>query len=178
MTTSIRTTWGDIALNDGILNYFYEAFRNAPDEDACYDAVRDYIISYVDEHLPDNLTWFPALSEVYVEIDGDPEGYQDQDDDRSVNDLIGDLVDEAMTKVDEILTDDPDAFGRATPLTEYEELRSAAIADDATQEDINALGAWFESNGSTYWNGEYYDADDGIRLYPIDCGETIGYEIR
>lgn len=178
MTTSIRTTWGDITLNDGILNYFYEAFRNAPDEDTCYEAVRDYIISYVDERLPDNLTWFPALSEVYVEIDGDPEGYQDQDDDRSINDLLTDLVNEAMAQADNLLTLDPDAFGRSYPLAEYEELRAAATADDATQEDINALGSWFESNGSAYWNGEYYDADDGIRLYPTDYGETVGYEIR
>lgn len=178
MTTSIRTTWGDIALNDGIQSFYYEAFRNAPDEDACYDAVRDYIISYVDEHLPDNLTWLPALSEVYVEIDGDPDGYQDQDDDRSVDDLIGDLVNEAMTQADNLLLLDPDVFGRSYPLTEYEELRSAATANDATQEDINALGKWFDAYGSAYWNGEYYDAD-GIRLYPIiEWDEVTGYEFR
>ena len=114
MTTSIRTTWGDIALNDGILNFYYEAFKDAPDQDACYDAVRDYIISYVNEHLPDNLTWFPALSEVYVEIDGDPKGYQGQDDDSTVDDMLGDLVNEAMSKADEMLTEDPNVFGPAS----------------------------------------------------------------
>lgn len=122
MTTSIKTRCGDIYLADTISNWYYEAFRNAPDEDACYEAVRDYVSSYVDEHLPDNLTWFPSLSEVYVEIDGDPEEYQDQDDERTVDELIEDLVAEAINEADSLLEQDPDHFGRTAPLTEYKAL--------------------------------------------------------
>ena len=46
------------------------------------------------------------------------------------------------------------------------------------------MGEWFEQYGDEYWNGEYYNADDGIRVYPIvkevdeDEYETVGYEIR
>lgn len=65
----------------------------------------------------------------------------------------------------------------------YEELKAKAISPVAKQEDINALGEWFEAHGSMYWNGEYYDAD-GLRLFPIheevaeDEFEVIGYEFR
>lgn len=67
----------------------------------------------------------------------------------------------------------------------YEQLRAAAVSKDATQSDINALGEWFAEHGSTYWNGEYYDAGDGMRIFPIytepneygDC-EIVGYEFR
>lgn len=63
----------------------------------------------------------------------------------------------------------------------YAELRAKAVAPGATQADINTLGEWFFQFGSD-WNGEYYDADGGKRLYPIykqideDDFETIGYE--
>ena len=67
----------------------------------------------------------------------------------------------------------------------YEELRAAATADGATEQDVNALGEWFERYGQTCWNGEYYDADDGLRLFPVvawddeeDQGEIVGYEFR
>lgn len=71
-------------------------------------------------------------------------------------------------------------FGRY----DYEELRAAAIRTNATQKDINTLGEWFNSYGESYWNGEYYDMDDGLRLYPVseevetDVFEVVGYEIR
>lgn len=68
---------------------------------------------------------------------------------------------------------------------EYEDLRAAAAAPGAPQEAIDALGEWFDQHGSRYWTGEYYDADDGLRLYPVykwdeelDQGELLGYEIR
>lgn len=67
----------------------------------------------------------------------------------------------------------------------YSELRTAATSDDAQQIDIDTLGAWFDAYGQSYWNGEYYDADDGLRLFPIikwdddlDQGETVGFEFR
>lgn len=48
----------------------------------------------------------------------------------------------------------------------YAELRKAAI-NNGTPEDIAALVEWMEQHGSSYWNGEYYDIDDGLRLRPI-----------
>lgn len=64
----------------------------------------------------------------------------------------------------------------------YQELREKAFGADATQEDINALGEWFEQHGMRYWNGESYDVGQGYNLYPIyrwdtdlDQGEIIGF---
>lgn len=68
---------------------------------------------------------------------------------------------------------------------DYNTLRAAATKVGATQAEINALGRWFERYGLDYWNGEYYDADDGLRLFPVykwdeelDCGNVVGYEWR
>jgi len=67
---------------------------------------------------------------------------------------------------------------------EYSELRAAAIAQNANENDINDLGNWFALYGGAFWNGEYYDVDDGRRLFPvfdeIRPGEfyTIGYEFK
>ena len=47
----------------------------------------------------------------------------------------------------------------------YGELRAKAL--NGNQEDINALGEWFEQYDDRYWNGEYYNADDGMRLFPV-----------
>ena len=64
----------------------------------------------------------------------------------------------------------------------YEELKAAVIAD-ASESNVNALGEWFSSYGSDYWNGEYYDADD-LRVFPVlrevdeDEFEIVGYELR
>lgn len=70
----------------------------------------------------------------------------------------------------------------------YQELRAAALSPDATQDDLNALGEWFEMYGHSApdaWNGEYWDVDDGNRLFPIYSEPTedgdfdiIGYELR
>lgn len=67
---------------------------------------------------------------------------------------------------------------------DYHELRAATIAPNATQDDINRLGEWFNRYGEESWNGEYYDAD-GYRLFPVvewdeenECGNIIGYEFR
>lgn len=70
---------------------------------------------------------------------------------------------------------------------DYKDLREAAISPAATQDDINALGRWFEHNGQDFWNGEHYDADNGYRLFPVykevgepgdDVWEISGYEFR
>lgn len=70
----------------------------------------------------------------------------------------------------------------------FSDLLDAAIAFDAPQEAIDALGAWFERYGNRYWNGECYDASlpgepSGTRelyyLYRYDkkCDELeeVGY---
>ena len=48
----------------------------------------------------------------------------------------------------------------------YNDLLAKATSENATQEDINNLGNWFERYGREDWNGEYYDAD-GKRLFPV-----------
>ena len=63
----------------------------------------------------------------------------------------------------------------------YADLRKA-VNDNPTEENINALGEWFERYGGAYWNGWYYDAD-GIRLAPIyeqtgeDDFDLIGWQL-
>ena len=49
----------------------------------------------------------------------------------------------------------------------YDELRAAAMSDTATAEDRIRLYNWFEREDIAGWNGEYYDLDDGLRLYPV-----------
>lgn len=73
---------------------------------------------------------------------------------------------------------------------DYKELKERALSPSATQEDINALGEWFERYGDRYWNGEVYDIENGISIRPIsapyeidDDGEaisweTVGYELN
>ena len=68
---------------------------------------------------------------------------------------------------------------------DYESLRKRATKSDATQDDINRLGEWFESYGMNFWNGEYYDAD-GFKLFPVytfdseaeEYSFTDNYEIK
>lgn len=54
------------------------------------------------------------------------------------------------------------------------------LAPEASLEDIDALGKWFEGCGGCYWDGECYDAD-GKRLWPLhkkvdeDDYDIIGY---
>lgn len=65
----------------------------------------------------------------------------------------------------------------------YKELEAAAIKFDATQEEISALGEWFERYGRCYWNGECWNVDEkkDLYLYPIyhdtgdDSVEVVGY---
>ena len=67
---------------------------------------------------------------------------------------------------------------------DYEVLKNKATDFNATQEDISALGEWFENYGMDFWNGEYYDVDSEHRLFPIykeaaeDEYELIGYEFK
>lgn len=64
---------------------------------------------------------------------------------------------------------------------DYKELCEKALAFNATQEDINALGEWFERYGRSGWNGECWTVDAYHDLYPIhkevgyDDYEVVGY---
>ena len=66
----------------------------------------------------------------------------------------------------------------------YDELLGKALSTNATAEDLNNLGEWFNRYGRMYWNGECYEIDSTHNLYPIwhyvgdDDIEIIGYEIR
>lgn len=51
---------------------------------------------------------------------------------------------------------------------DYDTIREKALRTDATAEDRLALVAWFETYDASAWNGEYYDIDDGLRLYPVE----------
>lgn len=60
---------------------------------------------------------------------------------------------------------------------DYKALVQKALAFDATQEDINALGDWFDQYGGwgrDNWNGECYHVDRDHDLYPIH--REVGYE--
>lgn len=69
---------------------------------------------------------------------------------------------------------------------EYKELRKKALSENATKEDRMNLLDWFERHGDTQnqWNGESWDIDEGLRLFPIykeieeDCFEVVNAEIR
>ena len=56
----------------------------------------------------------------------------------------------------------------------YKEICEKALAFNATQEDINALGEWFSRHGMSYWNGECFHVDADHNLYPIH--KEIGYD--
>ena len=71
----------------------------------------------------------------------------------------------------------------------YSELRERAVAADATKEDRIALGDWMSRYDSGDWNGECYDIDGGLGLWPVyedhldengelDYADIIDYEIR
>lgn len=49
----------------------------------------------------------------------------------------------------------------------YQELRAAAISPSATADDRLRLYRWFENNDMRDWNGECFDMDDGLSLYPV-----------
>lgn len=55
---------------------------------------------------------------------------------------------------------------------EYDELREKAL--NGNQEDINKLGEWFENYGECYWNGEFFDADNGIKIIPDYTEDSEG----
>ena len=67
---------------------------------------------------------------------------------------------------------------------DYKDLERKALLPGAAQEDIDALGEWFEQFGSSYWNGECFKIDSTRALFPIyrevaeDEYEITGWEVR
>lgn len=66
---------------------------------------------------------------------------------------------------------------------DYSRLRAEAIRTN-THEALEALWNWFDTYSPADWNGESYDMDGGLRLFPV-YGEDndgdfaiVGYEIR
>lgn len=51
---------------------------------------------------------------------------------------------------------------------DYDTIRAKALRPDATAEDRLALVNWLETYDASAWNGEYYDIDGGLRLYPVE----------
>jgi hypothetical protein len=52
-------------------------------------------------------------------------------------------------------------------LTDYQILRINAVGSFSTTEDRLALYEWMENNDMRDWNGECFDIDDGLSLYPV-----------
>lgn len=48
-----------------------------------------------------------------------------------------------------------------------DELLAKALAYNSTQEDINALGEWYQQYGYRYWTGEHFVVQRGLFLKPI-----------
>lgn len=49
----------------------------------------------------------------------------------------------------------------------YQDVKKVAMSDTATAEDRIRLYNWFDNEDIADWNGEYFDMDDGLRLYPV-----------
>lgn len=66
----------------------------------------------------------------------------------------------------------------------YPILLKKATKRNATRDDRLDLLAWFETYGDRYWNGEYYELEDGKKLYPVyrviddETFELIDAEVR
>ncbi len=52
----------------------------------------------------------------------------------------------------------------------FDELRARAVKADSTREDRLELEKWLSAYDMHSWNGEYYDIDGGLKLYPIYDG--------
>ena len=57
----------------------------------------------------------------------------------------------------------------------YTELREKALNTNATAEDRLELFFWMEQNAMMCWNGECFDIDNGLRLFPIHDFEYDEY---
>ena len=65
----------------------------------------------------------------------------------------------------------------------YQELRTRAISRDTDAEKRLDFFYWMEQNDTADWNGEYFEIDNGLRMYPVyktrdDEFELIDVEIK
>ena len=66
---------------------------------------------------------------------------------------------------------------------DYQELREKAI-NNPTFDNLKNLADWLSNYDMNSWNGEFWDIDDGQRLYPVygdedenGCFPIVNYEI-
>lgn len=64
----------------------------------------------------------------------------------------------------------------------YQELRARAVSRDADAEKRLDFFYWMEEYDRADWNGEYFDIDNGLRMYPVyniteDDGEIVDIEL-
>ena len=66
---------------------------------------------------------------------------------------------------------------------DYAELRKAAV-ENPTFENLEVLADWLRNYDMNSWDGECFDIDDGLRLYPVygdedegGCFPILGYKI-
>ena len=57
---------------------------------------------------------------------------------------------------------------------DYKELRTKAISSNSTKEDRIALYDWCCNYMNSGWNGECWDIDDGLGLYPVQQENEYG----
>ena len=67
---------------------------------------------------------------------------------------------------------------------EYDEALSAAL-ENPSFHNLEELAKWLDVYDPSAWNGEYYDLDEGRRLFPVygdedenGCFPVVGYDIR
>ena len=159
-TTSIRTTCGDIWLHDTIGSWYWDTYRQSPDRTACFDAIECHIVQYVNNHLPAGMTWFPALSEVYIDLAADAD--DDGEDERTPGEMISDLTAAAIAEIDSMLDRDPAAFGPVT------------ISGDLIIEIVRDwLAAHPDEYGGYTLDGDpYFDNGHGIQAWAQDVQDA------
>lgn len=59
----------------------------------------------------------------------------------------------------------------------YKRKREKALADKATEFDINELGYWMETYMKRAWNGEFFDIGDNLILVRHDEKKEPGLEL-
>lgn len=109
MTTAIRTSCTEIDLSDTIGNLYYE-YIGEDLRDEVLDSIREYIVTYVNNNLPENLTWYPYTSEIYVEFDPDKTDYRHAADSEDVDEMVLARQREAFSNLDDAWDDDNAVF--------------------------------------------------------------------
>ncbi len=108
MTTSIRTRHNSVEWINSLIESYADYVEH--DEDGHYsesvvNSIFDYMVSAVNDALPDNLTWYPYCSEVYASFDenGDDDTDDNEEDDESLDDTIARLANEYLEKLEAVI---------------------------------------------------------------------------